>query len=434
MTSGNVLKSIIKFAIPCILTRIIQNLYPLIDSIIAGKLLSVDGLSAVGVAGSIYSLFNETVVGLVSGFAVVLGKKIGAGEKKQVSITNSHALLISVFCSVIISVIGIIFSEELLLILKTPANITAYGEKYLLVLFSGFLPNALYNYYCETMRASGNSRKPLYLLITSTILHFIFIIPLTDMFGIYGVALATVIPYIITIFAATVMIRKDFPQLKFVFPKFEKIIFRECFHIGLPMALTNLIVIAGVLVLNLVTNMIGDDYIAAYSCASKIGYIITTPIFGFATTLAVFTSQNYGAKNYDKIKEGISKTLKLTLIINVVLLIVTMLTCEALLTFILSGNKTAVNAGITYLSVRCLAMFILTPAAFYKNILPSIGKPFFPTISGFMEIAVRYLFPLLSADSLGFISVPLTDAVSWTMLALMLTIAFKYEFKKLILK
>lgn len=100
----------------------------------------------------------------------------------------------------------------------------------------------------------------------------------------------------------------------------------------------------------------------------------------------------------------------------------------------LNDNKVAINAGMLYLFIRCLSMFVLTPAAIYKSVLPAIGKPFFSTLSGFLEIGIRFIFPLLTSSILGFSVVPLTDTVSWIMLSILLIFAFYYEFKKIRIK
>ena len=430
MTNGNVLKSIIKFAIPCIITRLIQNLYPLIDAVIAGSLLNEESLSAIGIGGSVYSLFNDTVLGLVAGFAVVAGKRFGAKQEDAVKSVYAHSLLFTLLVGVSVSAAGIIFSKQILALLQTPTDIAEISAQYLFVMFLGFLPNALFNFYCEIMRALGDSKRPLYLLILSSVLHLVLIIPLTKLCGISGAALATVLSYLITVIVAALMVRRSFPNLRLSPFTFQKNVLKECLSIGVPMALTSAVVMVGVLLLNLVTNTIGTDYIAAYTCASKIGYIITTPIFGFATALAVFVSQNFGAKQFDRIREGVNKTFKVTFAVDAVLLIVALIICKPILRLILGGNDVAVDAGFLYLTVRCVAMFVLTPAAFYKNLLPAIGRPFFSTFSGFVEIGIRYAFPMLFSTLLGFVSVPLTDAVVWSVLAAILLPAYYFELKK----
>ena len=199
----------------------------------------------------------------------------------------------------------------------------------------------------------------------------------------------------------------------------------------MPMAITNFVVAFGVIILSFITNGIGVEYVTAYSCASKIGYIITTPIFGFATAVSVFASQNLGAGHIGRIKEGVRKVSVLVTAINLVLFMVVLFTARPLLTLLIKDSPIAVDAGVSYLFIRCTAMFILTFAAIYKNVLAALGKPFFPTVSGFLEIAVRYVIPITLAPTLGFFSVPLTDAATWLMLAILLTPAYIYEIRNL---
>lgn len=432
MAEGNVLKSIIKFAFPCILIRLIQNLYPLLDSAIAGRLLDLENLSAIGVSGSLYSLFNEMLVGLVSGFAIVASKKYGEKNNDDVRSVYMHSFLISIFLCLVISFLGICFSEQMLLALKTPVSILKYAKQYLFVMFLGFLPNALYNFFCEMIRALGDSKKTFYLLVVSSVFHFLLLVPFTKAFAISGTALASVTSYLLTDLLAAILIAKKFPVFKIRVHRvaIEKSIMKECFSIGFPMLLTNFVTMLGVLLLNRITNAIGADYIAAYACASKIGYVITTPIFGFAASLAVFTSQNYGAREFSRIKEGIRKTMRLVLALDMALLLFSMLLSKSVLYLILGENETAIRAGMLYLTIRCCAMFILTPAAIYKSVLPAIGKPFFSTLSSFIEVGIRFLFPMLFANLLGFASVPLTDAFTWLVLAIFLALAYHLEFQK----
>lgn len=433
MTKGNILGNITKFAIPCILTRIIQNLYPLIDSFIVGKLLSLDGLAAVGVAGSLYSLFNDTFSNLVLGFSIVVSNKYGAKNAQEVNSAFSNSFIASVIVSIVVSTLGFFFSSEMFSALNTPLHLIKYAQEYITVLFLGFIINIIFNFLCEMLRAIGDSKTPLILLLISLLIHLISLFPLTAIYGIRGAALSTVISYIITVILATFYIYKKYPEFRISLFKFKihTNILKECFEIGIPMALTSFVVALGVLVLSFITNNIGSEYIAAYSCASKIGYIITTPIFGFSNALAVFTSQNFGAKNLKRIKEGIAKTIKFVLLLNVFIIILSLIFSKPILMFILDKSNIAVNAGMLYLFIRCFSMFLLTPAAIYKSVLPALGKPFFSTVSGFLEIGVRFVFPFLLSNKLGFSVVPLTDTFSWLFLAVLLTLAYFYEFKKI---
>lgn len=432
MVNGDILKKIVKFAIPCIWVRIIQNIYPLMDSLVVGKILNLESISAVGISGSLYALFNDTIIGLVSGFGIVAGKKYGAKATKDVTAVFYNSLFASTVLCVIVAASGIIFSRQMLSLLDTPENLMQYAKEYCVVLFIGFVPNMLYNFMGEMLRAVGNSKMPLFLLIVSFSVHLILLYPLTQWFGVRGTAFATVISYVVTVIYGAVYIHRKIPEFKFSLPeiKFDYGILKECFRIGVPMGLTSFVVMFGVLILSFVTNNIGTEHIAAYSCASKIGYIITTPIFGFATALAVFTSQNFGAKNFGRIQSGIRKTLKLIFVVDICIAAVVLVCSKPLLWFLLNGNNVAVDAGYLYILIRCMSMFFLTPAAVYKNVLPAIDKPLFSTLSGFLEIGIRFLVPLLLSQALGFSVVPLTDTFTWCMLAVLLTVSYNFAFKK----
>lgn len=105
-----------------------------------------------------------------------------------------------------------------------------------------------------------------------------------------------------------------------------------------------------------------------------------------------------------------------------------------LLSYLLSGDVIAVNAGVQYILIRCAAMFALVPASCLKNSLNSMERTLFPTISGFVEIAIRYIFPLTASDSLGFAAVPLTDGVSWLALTVLLLVGHIIEVNRLKIK
>lgn len=431
--NGNIGKSIVKFAMPCILARIIQNLYPLIDSLVVGKALDIESLSAIGISASLYALFNDTFIGLVSGFAIITSKKFGAGDKKGVNLTFYNSFIISSLLCLVVSVLGIVFAEQMLLLLKTPPELIPIAKKYIFVLFLGLLPNMLYNFTSEMLRAVGNSKIPLVLLVISTVIHLAVLYPFTNNYGVSGTAISLVLSYIVTITLGGIYICKKKKIFEFSLEslKLDINILKECFLIGFPMALTSFVVMIGVLLLNIVTNMIGTDYIAAYSVASKTGYVLTTPIFAFATAVSVFASQNYGAKNYRRIEKGVDFSLRLVMLINACILVLVFFAAKPFLRFMLNGNKTAVSAGFVYLCVRCVSTIVLTPAAIYKSLLPAIGKPFFSTLSGFLEIGVRFLFPLFFSKSLGFSVVPLTDTAAWVFIAILVVFAYYYEFSKL---
>lgn len=435
MTTGSILKKICIFALPCIIGRVLQNLYSLIDSVIVGQAIDATALAAVGATGSIISLFTETVIGLMSGFSVTASKHYGAENKAAVKKVFSHSLIVTAAVSLMITVFGALFSRQMLTLMKTPAELMDTATLYLQIIFLGISTSVFYNFLCEMLRALGNSRQPLFFLFYASVIHILLIFLFLYAFdlGVVGAALSTVLSQAAAVLMCVLFIFKKVPDFKLARSDFKlsKKTFNECFKIGIPMAITNFVVMFGVMILSFITNTIGTEYVAAYSCASKIGYIITTPLFGFASAASFFVAQNLGAGKLDRVIEGVRKTNLLATGVNCVLFVISIFTLRPMLSFILKGEEFAVEAGMLYLIIRCIAMFILTFAAVYKNVLNGLGCPFFPAISGFLEIAARFIIPISLSKPLGFASVPLTDAITWMMLALFLTPAYFYEIKKL---
>ena len=435
MVSGSIVKRLCTFAWPCILGRILQNLYTLIDSVIVGQAVNTSALAAVGAASSVISLFTETIIGLVGGFAVTAGKKYGSTDEQGLKKVFAVSLRITTVVGAAITVLGMLLSRTMLKWLQTPADIIDSANVYLSLMFVGIIASVFYNYLCEMLRALGFSKEPLIILVISSLVHIalIFLFVFGFKSAVIGAAFSTILSQVLSSVLCIVFIRKKVPQyrIKREDLKPDKKIFRECIHIGIPMAATNFVVHFGVIILSFITNGIGTQYVAAYTCASRIGYIVTTPVFGFATAVSVFVAQNLGAGRIDRIKKGVRASNAVITGINIVIFVVMWFIAKPLLEWLLRGEQVAVGAGVLYLKIRCTAMFILTFAAIYKTALNALGKPLIPTVSGFAEIAVRYIFPITMSAHFGFACVPLTDAVTWLMLAILLSAAYFVEFSKI---
>lgn len=300
----------------------------------------------------------------------------------------------------------------------------------------GFSTTVFYNFYCEMLRAVGNSRTPMLFLLLVSVLHILLAVLLQAKWnlGVLGAALATVISQAVAVALCVGYARRKVPcfRIRRADWRLDGAMLKECLHIGVPTMMTNFIIAFGTIILQFVTNGIGTEYVTAYTCASRIGYILTTPITGYAVALAVFVAQNCGAGNLPRIRSGIRKTGILLLLCNIVLWAISQFAARPLLALMITDNAQAVEAGVMYLRVRSLAMFILPVGCCCKSVLNALGKPLFPTLSGILEIAVRYAAPLvLVAHGAGFLSVPLTDAAAWTAIAVFLALAYLIEMQKI---
>lgn len=435
LTSGSVVKGLFIFALPCVLSGILQNLYNVVDSVIVGRMIDTRTLAAVGATGSLVSLFTSSISGLMSGFSVVAGRRYGAGDHDGLKKVFANAFVLATLVSLLITVLGVVLARGMLTLMRTPADIIDGATRYLAVIMLGFSTTAFYNFYCEMLRALGNSRAPMLFYVGASVAHIflaIFFIKLN--MGVVGAALATVLSQAAAVAACVIYTLKK--VLLYRFSKADLAldgqVVRECLRIGMPTMATNFIVAFGVIILQFVTNGIGTEYVTAYSCASRIGYIITTPITGFSMAVSVFAAQNRGARNPARIRQGVRATLLILTGLNVVLFALSYVISPSILRLMITDGEKAIEAGVMYLKVRCTAMFVLAVASVYKLVLTGLGKPLFPTASGVLEIVVRYAATLwMVSRGVGFLSVPLTDASAWVAIAVLLFIGYLVEMKKI---
>lgn len=434
MTEGKILSKITIFAIPCIINNILQNLYNLADTAIVGQLIGLNSLAAVGATSSVVSLCIQTITGLMSGFSIVAGIRIGAKRFSEVKNVFVNAFFIVLAVGALITFFGVTSARTILKLMNTSSELINESTIYLTGIFSGIITTMLYNFFCEMMRASGNSKMPLIFLIFSSVLHIglDYLFMLTFKIGVIGAAMSTVLSQGISAFLCFVYMYKTIPYFKIERQnvKFDFAIIKECLKVGIPMATVNFVVSFGVLILQFVTNGIGTEYVATYSSASQIGYIFTSPLSGFATATAIFVSQNLGAGKLDRIKSGIRKVILMLFGLNTCILVFSLLCSKTILRFIVGDAENVIALGNLYLTIRVSSGFMLIPAIVYKTSLPAMKRTLSVTISGFVEIAIRFISPILLVQNLGFVGVPLTDTLTWTVLALFFIVAFPLEMKK----
>ncbi len=434
MTSGKVTKTIFIFSLPIILSNILQNLYSILDSVIVGKIMDNTALAAVGCTGSVVNLCISTITGLMTGFSISSGMAFGGKNGGEVKSVFGNSIVITTASGIIFGVLGWFATIPILRILHTPAELMPQATAYLRVMLLGIITTMFYNLFSEIMRSVGDSKKPLIFLIIASVIHIVLLFLLVSLFkmGVIGAALSTVLSQGISVVLCWVYIRAKIPVLTLSVShiKPDMRVMKNCLRIGLPLALTNFVVALGVIILQFFTNGIGSEYVAVYACASRIGYIMTTPVFGFTSALAVFCSQNYGACSFERIRQGIKNTFVLSYAVSAAIMAAVALCAKPLMVFLLNGDQVGVNAGRTYLFIRGFSMFILIIPSILKNALSALGRPLFPAVSGFVEIASRFAVPILLTKILGFAAVPLTDTISWLIIGLLLIFAYQIEIKK----
>jgi MATE family, multidrug efflux pump len=395
LTVGKEGSLILKFALPMLLGNVFQQLYNVVDSIIVGNFIGKEALAAVGASFPIIFAFLSLIIGIASGSTIVIAQYFGAKDIEKVKRTINTLFIFLFFASIVISIVGIYFSEEIFRFLKLPEEIIPQATTYFNIFMGGVVVSFGFNGTSAILRGLGDSKTPLYFLIISTFtnigLDLLFV--LVFKWGIAGVAIASVIAQAGAFLTAIIYLNKTHKIVRFALKglSFDKEIFKKSIKIGLPTGLQQFFVAAGMMALISIVNGFGTDVIAAYSVAIKIDGFAAMTAMNFAAALATFVGQNIGAKKIDRVKAGFIATLKMSSVIAVVIS-ATVLLFSNFIIDLFTNDPEVIRIGTEYLTIVG-AFYIVFTAMF--------------TIAGVMRGAGDTLIPMfISLIALWVIRIP----------------------------
>lgn len=305
MCSGPLMGKLLVFALPVMLSGVLQLLFNAADIVVVGQYAGSDSLAAVGSTGSLVNLLTNIFIGLSVGTNVLTARYYGAGKKRDVEETVHTAILTSVISGLILVVIGMLLAEPLLLAMGSPEDVLKKSALYLRIYFLGMPVMMLYNFGSAILRAIGDTRRPLYFLtiagVVNVVLNLIFVIGFH--MDVAGVAAATVISQCVSAFLIIrCLIREDGAcrlELKKLRVKKDKLL--GIVRIGLPAGMQGAIFSLSNVMIQSSINSFGSVAMAGNTAGSNIEGFIYTAMNSFYQTSISFTSQNYGARKYDRI-------------------------------------------------------------------------------------------------------------------------------------
>ncbi len=308
MTKGSITKNLIMFAVPLFLGQLLQQLYSIVDSVVVGNVLGKEALAAVSTTGSLIFLMVGFINGLFMGNSVIIGKSYGAKDFKEVSKATHTGIAFAILMGIAMTVFGYFFTPVLLRWMGTPADVMDNSVLYFKIYFLGGLGNILYSACCGVFQAVGDSRRPLYYLIVSTVINTILDILFVKYFGlgIGGAAFATVIAqFVSALLAFAKLMKVDGPhriylkKLKMDLPLLAKEL-----KIGIPTGIQNSVIAIGNVVVQSNINAFGSAAMAGCGSYSKLEGFVFLPITCICMALTTFVSQNLGAGKIDRVKKG----------------------------------------------------------------------------------------------------------------------------------
>ncbi len=308
LTEGKPWKALVSFAWPIFLSQLFQQLYNTADSWIVGNFLGGDALASVNSSGSLIYLLISFFVGASMGAGVVISRNFGAGDLDRVSKAVHTNIIFSLILGVALSVFGVLMTPQILRWLSVPEVVLPNATLYLRYYFLGSVPVVMYNAMKGVMNAVGDSRRPLYYLIVSSVLNVILDLLFVGAFrmGVAGAAVATVLSQTVSAVLCLIQLTRKGTvyQLRWSKLKIDRESLRDIVKYGIPTGIQNSVIgLANVLVQRNI-NTFQEEAMAACGAYSRIEGFVFLPIMSFSLALTSFIGQNLGARQYDRAKQG----------------------------------------------------------------------------------------------------------------------------------
>ena len=308
MTQGEIYSNIIYFALPIMLSQIFQQLYNTADSLIVGHFLGTEALAAVSSSGTLIFLLVSFFNGTAMGAGVVISRYFGAGNHENVSRAIHTNIVFGLISGVFLTVIGVAFTPTFLVWMQTDPDVLPEATEYFRYYFLGSVGLVMYNICRGIMNAVGDSKRPLYYLIFSSVLNIILDVLFVGVlsFGVWSAALATVISQLASVVLCMIYLFKKGNVFTVEIKKLRIHIdmFKEIIKYGLPSGVQNSVIAFANVIVQTQINGFGKYATAAYGTHAKIEGFAFLPMTSFNMATTTFISQNLGAKQYDRAKKG----------------------------------------------------------------------------------------------------------------------------------
>ncbi len=426
LTKGKSTPIILKFFFPMLLTNMLQQIYTIADTMIVGKGLGDNPLAAVGNMSSLTFFIIGFSLGLTNGFSVSIAQAYGAKNGDALKRAVASSIILSTVITVLLTAISIIFLHPVMIMLQTSEIIMADSLLYGYIIFGGLFSTIAYNLCASILRALGDSKTPFIAIIFSTIFNIVFnwISIYVLHMGVEGPAAVTILSQIISAAICYAKLRKieDIRLAKEHFRDNIKI-YLELLRNGIPMAIMNSITAIGSMTVQYFVNGMGVAYTSAFSACSKYINLFIQPSCTAGITMSSFTSQNFGAKKYDRILDGLKVCMTISLITYIIFGSVMVFFPRFLASMMLNGEQ-QIELAMGYLVRSGIMKFGVDFLFVVRSGCQGMGKPLFPMISGIVEMIMRVAVIVLYADKVGFAATSYAEIAAWLGALLINAIAF----------
>lgn len=419
MTRGDPFRLVLQFSLPLFCSNMLQQVYNLTDTALAGHLLGSAALAEIGATAALYGLIMNFAFGMNNGLALTVSRCFGAGEREGIRRAVGWMVTLSAAVSIVLTTVSLLGRGALLQVLQVPAEVWDGAAAYLTVILLGIPLTMLYNMEAALLRAVGNSVTPLLFLLFSSVLNVgldaAFMGPLG--MGVRGAAVATVLAQGISAVLGAVYLVRSYPELHFAPAHLKKSARRavmNMFWAGMSMGLMSAIYNLGSVALQSSINALGSVYITAQTAARRMAEMYFIPGGALGIGVATFSSQNLGAGRRSRIGQIVRAALKIYFVWWLFVLAFTFLLGEPVLRLITgSSDVRIISNAMLYLKISVPIIPPMAVLVILRNMLQGIRHTVEPLLASALELIGKVIFAVWLVPVWGYRAVCFCEPTTW---------------------
>lgn len=435
MTKGNPLKLMLQFALPLLIGNLLQQTYNMIDAAIVGQILGTKALASVGASSSVQFLVLGFCTGCCTGFGIPIAKYFGAQKLDTMRKYVFNGAVITAGIAVIVTGLCAILCPQILHILSVPEDIYTGAYSYLIVIFLGIPFTLLYNYLSSILRSVGDSRTPfMFLAFSATLNIFLDLFCIVVLhWGCAGAAIATITAQAISGILCLVFMIRKMPVLHL--KKEDRVVrkdtVKELLGMGIPTGLQFSITAIGSMVMQSANNGLGSVCVSGFTAAMRIKQFAMCPFDAIGTAASVFCSQNLGARQPERIKQGLRQSVAIGVTYGALIGLVLIFAGRNLAMIFVNRSATDVlDAAGKYLF--CLGFFYwsLGILSVCRMVTQGLGYSGRAVLSGATEMVARIVVSMGFVGTYGYTAICFADQAAWITACLYIAPTCLYCIKK----
>ena len=408
LTTGSVLKTIIYFALPYLLSYFLQTLYGMADLYITGQFNGVDSITAVSNGSQVMHMLTVIIVGLAMGTTVIIGKAIGGNKLDNAGRAIGNTITLFMGIAIVMTIVFLIAAKPIVLLIGVPQEAVAGTVRYIIICFIGIPFITAYNIISSIFRGLGDSKSPMYFIgiscLTNITLDYVFI-GLCDL-GPSGAALGTVLSQTFSVIVAFISIRKRKTGIKLVKEDFipDRKVLGEILKVGIPVAVQDGCIQVAFIIITVIANHRGLDDAAAVGIVEKMISAIFIIPSSMLATVSALSAQNIGAGKYDRAAKTLKYATMITSVYGVFMAVIMQVLAAPLLA-LFTKDAAVVVLGTQYMKGYIIDSIFAGVHFCFSGYFAAYGKSYIGFMHNiisitFVRVPGSYLASKLSGDTL----------------------------------